>query len=760
MLKAPLVKKILLSLGLVLLTGAAVFAALWQSIPLDLQRLDSPSASPALFDCEGKLFHLRLSSESEWRLPIPLAEMGPWLPRIAVGVEDGRFYSHRGIDLMAIARATAQNAAACRVVSGASTITSQLIRLAVSERETEEGSSSLVRRPRTLATKVREFILALKLERVLSKEQILERYLNLAPFGGNIRGVQAASLIYFGKPAFKLSPSEACLMIGMLKGPTLYRPDTRPEAARERRDAIIRLMERKGVFTRETAERALLEELPRGRTAPPLRAWHFAEMVLGDRPERTGSITTSLRLDFQTRLESILRQAARELPQDITLAAGVVENSTARLVAWVGNARFGGRGTGAWVDCGLGLRSPGSTLKPFAYLSAIDQGLLTPASLLADSAMAFSGRAPRNFDLHYRGAVSVRTALSESLNASAVRVLRMAGPNRVLHLMREAGLRHLSQSAAYYGDSLILGGCDVTLMEELEAFTALASLGRHRPLSLLKDDAQVPETRIASEAACWIVCDILNHRGPLSTLPRGTLGVRWQAALKTGTSYGLRDAWTAAWTPDFTTVVWVGRPTGESWPGLVGLRAAAPVAMRILRAISPNSGWYDKPDALALRRVCSLSGQPPTAACPSTQLDWFIESVTRTVPCPLHTIKAGQTALLLPPELSAPDTPLSRIKRSSELKIVSPISGATYFTAPFDRERRIPMKAEGGVERVHWYLDGQYMGSSNPRETFFHGVPDGRHVIGAADEAGRSSVTEVSVVTPGKRQNAPAPRLN
>ena len=251
MLKAFPVKKVLLSLGLILLVGAAALAALWRSIPLDLQRFDSPSASPALFDGEGKLFHLRLSSESEWRLPIPLAEMGPWLPRIAVGVEDGRFYSHRGIDLMAIARAAAQNAAARRVVSGASTITSQLVRLAVSERETAEGSSSLVRRPRTLATKVREFILALKLERVLSKEHILERYLNLAPFGGNIRGVQAASLIYFGKPAFRLSPSEACLMIGMLKGPTLYRPDTRPAAARERRDAIIRLMERKGVFTRE-----------------------------------------------------------------------------------------------------------------------------------------------------------------------------------------------------------------------------------------------------------------------------------------------------------------------------------------------------------------------------------------------------------------------------------------------------------------------------------------------------------------------------
>ena len=760
-----ILKWVLWSGLLCLALGGASLAALWLSIPLDLRRITTLEGSPALYDEEGRLFHLRLSSDSEWQVPIPLDKMGKWLPRVAVAVEDGRFYSHHGVDFLALLRAAAQNAVSARVVSGASTITSQLIRLAVSEREPIPDSSLLTRRPRSLATKAREFILALKLERVFSKEKILEHYLNRAPFGGNIRGVQAASLLYFGKLASQISPGEACLLIGMLKGPTLYRPDTQPEAARGRRDAIIHQMEKKGVFTRAEAQRALLEGLPNRRTPPPFRAYHFAELVMEGKTgtELSAGLQTTLRLDIQSRLESILRQAARELPANITLAAGVVENRTASLVAWVGNARFGS-GAGSWVDCGRARRSPGSTLKPFAYLSAIEQGYLTASSLLADTSIAFSGRAPRNFDLQYRGAVTARVALSESLNAPAVRVLRMAGPDRILRLMRDAGLRHLTQPASYYGDSLILGGCEVTLLEELEAFTALASLGAHRPLSLLKGALPI-EDRIASEAGCWLIADILNHRGPLSLLTRGTLGQRWQVALKTGTSYGLRDAWTAAWTPDFTTAVWVGAPEGESWPGLVGVRAAAPVAMRILRAVSPHSTWYEKPASLTLRQVCALSGHTPTAACPSTQLDWAIEGVSRTTPCALHTRRQGQTTILWPTELEAsalfPGSLTTRPSLAASyqrgpLTIASPIAGATYLTAPFNLQRRIPLKAEGAAERVWWYLNGRYIGTSLPTETFFYPVPDGTHVIGATDSAGgRSASITVHVITPGKSEKPP-----
>ena len=731
----------------IFLVPVILFACLWFSIDINPERVTTIYGSPALYDINGRLFHVRLSPDSEWQIPIPLGEMGRWLPLVAVNAEDGRFYGHMGIDPLAMLRALYKDITRGRIVSGASTITSQVIRLAVSEREG---------RKRTPATKVREFIMALKVERELPKAKILECYLNLAPFGGNIRGVQAASLIYFGKTASQISPGEACLMIGMLKGPTLYRPDTRPKAALKRRNDIIALMERKGVFTHDEARRAYMEELPRKKSELPARAWHYSELVLGQNPGTPQRLDTTLNLEAQTKLEAILRQSLNEFPSGVTLAAGVVDNKTASLVAWSGNARFSyGSDASSWVDCGRAPRSPGSTLKPFAYLEAIEQGTLTPSTLLADTSMAFSGRAPRNFDLQYRGAVTARTALAESLNAPAVRVLRSSGSDKVLALMRSAGLRHLTQSANYYGDSLILGGCDITLIEELEAFTSIASLGIHRPLKLLQSSPENPE-RIASSAGCWLVSDMLKYNGELSLFARGTLGKQWRVALKTGTSYGLRDAWAAAWTPDYTVVVWAGNPDGTSWPGLVGARASAPVAVKILRVISPASGWYAKPEGLILRKVCALSGKPPTALCPAVKMEWAIDGVTKTFPCDMHTLEDGQTVINLPSEYNTSinrKNTLAIRKKHSELNIISPVPGASYFAAPFDLQRKIPMKAEGAVNRVWWYLDGEYIGTSQPDATFFHDVPDGEHVISATDGEGRSSKVSVKVYTPGKRDN-------
>ena len=310
----------------------------------------------------------------------------------------------------------------------------------------------------------------------------------------------------------------------------------------------------------------------------------------------------------------------------------------------------------------------------------------------------------------------------------------------------------MTQNAKYYGDSLILGGCDITLLEELEAFTMLASLGTHRNLKLLKDSAQTSE-RIATEGGCWLVSDMLRYNGDLSRFARGTLGSKWRVALKTGTSYGLRDAWAVAWTPDYTVVVWAGNPVGSSWTGLVGARAAAPVAVKILREVSPKSGWYDKPEGVSLRRVCSLSGKPPTALCPDVKMDWALDGVTQTFPCDMHTIKQGQTVVNLPASFRNGNAEEVRRGRAS-LSIISPVPGASYFAAPFDEERKIPMKSEGADGRVWWYLDGEYIGTSRAESTFFHDVPDGEHVVSVVDEAGRSAKVDVKVFTPGRRSNS------
>ena len=734
--------------------------ALSAVLPEPLSAVRNLPVSPALYDVRGRLFHVRLSSDEEWSLPIPLSEMGRWLPVVAIGVEDRRFHSHPGVDFLAIYRAMMQNAFSMRVVSGASTITSQVIRLSISNQEN---------RRRDLVTKAREFALALRLERSMSKDEILEIYLNRAPFGGNIRGVQAASMIYFGKPASKLSPGEASLLIGMLQSPSLFRPDRHPEAARRRRDFIIRLLERRGVFTSEEAAGALLEELPSHWLSMPMRAFHFTEAVLSaenmDGRPSTGRIDTTLNLEMQTKLEAIMRGVAAALPNSVTAAAGVVDNRDASLVAWVGNARFPAtpqpikEHRNVWVDCGRALRSPGSTLKPFAYLAAFDRGLLTPGSLLADSPLAFSGRAPRNFDLTYRGAVSTRVALSDSLNAPAVRVLRMVGGENVLDTLRDFGFYNLDQAASHYGDSLILGGCEVSVMQLLGAYSALANEGVYRRISLLREDAKNAARnegiRLASAAATWMIADILDNRSRLTAFARETLAGRssaWNVALKTGTSYGLRDAWTAAWTPDLTVVVWVGDPSGAPWHGLVGARAAAPVALSVLRVLSPRPRWFERPAGISLREVCSISGSPPTAACLSTRRDWYIEGISRSIPCGLHVMRSGRSTLLWPAELAMRNVLPSEIQRQPSVTISSPKAGATYHLAPLAGEQRIPLRAEGAVGRVWWYMNGEYIGTAAPGETFFHAFPqaDGRHTISVVDEDGRTAVTHVNVVFPGR----------
>lgn len=704
-------------LSALIIISAVIYT--WLSININPDKVTVIYGSPAFYDRNGILFHVRLSPASEWHIPIPLSEMGKWLPLVAVNAEDGRFYSHFGVDVIALMRAVFQDVTKLDTVSGASTITAQLIRLAVSEPE---------RRKRTLSTKFREFIMAVKLERYLTKSQILEAYLNLAPFGGNIRGVQAASLIYFGKKADQISPGEACMLIGMLKGPSLYRPDKYPSSAIKRRNQIISLMERKNVFDHNTALRASLEELPRKKFRLPSRAWHFTELLLSQNPEHSQRFDTALDIEIQTKLEGILRASLSEVPNDITFSAGISDNQTGSIIAWAGNARFSFKSdekSASWVDCGKSLRSPGSTLKPFAYLSAVEKGILTPSTLIYDTPYAFSGRAPRNFDLSYRGGVTARTALSESLNAPAVRVLRMTGKDKILSFMRSLGFNHLTNTAEFYGDSLILGGCEVSLLEELEAYTALASGGVHRKLKLLKDDIQVSE-RKATDGGCWIISDILRYG-------------RSNFAVKTGTSYGLRDAWCSSWGKDYTVCIWAGNPAGNSWDGLVGAEISLPVAVQVMRNINPGK-WFERPETVKRRKVCVISGKPPLKLCPSEKYEYALSGITQSIPCDIHNIpgktqKEGLTA---------------EGARNTRFRIVSPLDGAKYFNAEYYGKCRVPLRAEGTNGKISWYLDGKYICESTAGTVKMYSLHDGVNILSATDESGRSTSSRVEVHTPGR----------
>ncbi len=727
--------------------GLALLAGLWLAVPSPLADAVAWPVSPSLMDANGRLFHVRLSSREEYCLPVPLARMGKWLPLVAVEVEDRRFYSHPGLDPLALARAAWQNLRHGAVISGASTITSQTVRLTYP-------------RSRTVGSKVLEFVQALKLERALDKERILELYLNRAPFGGPVRGAEAAARSYFGKRAEELSLAEAALLIGMLRGPSVYRPDRYPERTLERRNAILHRLKERSAIPAATLELALLEPLPPGRNAIPGEARHFADFVFRSLPagyweQGKAPLRTTLDPYMQRLLELGLSEALAPFPEQITAAGGIVDNESGALVAYVGNRRFDLAARRHWVDCGASPRSPGSALKPFVYVQAMEQGRLIPASLLADTPLSFGGNAPRNYDRLYRGPVTAGAALADSLNAPAVRVLRLAGGEATLQFMRRCGLSGLTKTAAHYGDSLALGGCEITLFQVLGAFSTLANLGMQRPLTALADKtlpgARLGEQRVFSAAAGYLAADSLRDLNRLPPLLRQALMEQGRPiAFKTGTSYGLRDAWTAAYTPRHTVAVWLGDPEGLPHPGLTGLGAAAPAAVHILRDIPHRPGgetWYRPPPELERFTACALSGAPATPLCPSRLQQWRIQDVTDARPCALHALRDGSVHTLLPPDLeNFVQRGHSSFAPRERVDITVPLPNARYFLTPEAPEQKLALTAEGSRGLVYWFLNQEFFGVQPKGESLLLPLRPGKFTLSLVDEEGRTAATSFSVV--------------
>ncbi len=760
------VRYFLIGFGLIVLAGvAALGLALWIT-PDPVPGVVNWPVSPVLLDREGNIVHARLSADEEWCIPVPYEEMGKWMPLILVSVEDQRFYGHCGVDFLALGRATLQNLMAGRVVSGASTITSQLVRIS------EPG-------PRTVGTKIYEFVQALKIDWRLSKREILEYYLNRAPFGGTIRGVEAAARQYFGKRARELSLGEAALLVGMLKGPTVFRPDRNPQAALKRRQMIIRQVAENAGVSEELTELALAEPLPAYRPVMPQRAWHFADLAFLDLPAAGGIVLSTLDMKAQQLLEQTLRERLLPMPAGVTAAGIIVDNETAEILAYVGNARFDPVSRHEWVDCARGRRSPGSTLKPFIYAEAFAAGKLIPASLLADTPIRLGGVAPRNFSLKYRGPVTASSALADSLNAPAVRVARMLGVRRTLELLRQAGFSNLTREDSDYGDSLVLGGGEVTMLELARAYTCLATLGADRPLVLesgdmgssanpglarqsLKSARNKPGSRLSSRAAshggyltpesAWLIAETLRNA---SRLPLREQIIRDRdklpVAFKTGTSFGLRDAWTAAYSPAYTVVVWFGKADGGADNNLIGLELAAPGAIRLVREMSRirprGKPWYEEPKGIGHVRVCALSGAAPSPWCNTTIMAENIPAVWRTKPCDMHVLRNNAIIVVWPPELE--DFTRKRFATddlSREAVIISPIPGSRYLITPGAPIQSIPLKAEDVTYPVHWYADGLYLGRQDEAgQPLYWTLTPGDTLISLLDAKDRTSSLKISV---------------
>jgi penicillin-binding protein 1C len=684
--------------------------------PSDFSSLDVTSfdRSAVVLDVNGKILNVYLSKSDELCLPISLDKMGRWTSAAAIALEDKRFYEHGGLDILAIARAFWSNITSGRRVSGASTITSQLIRISLP-------------RERTIYNKILEFWSAVRLEAILSKDEILELYLNRAPFGGNIRGIEAASNAYFNKNAESLSLGESVILISLLRSPSRFRPDRYPDRARDIRNDKLDYLLEKGLISSKDVSLAKSEILPAQRYPIPSNASMAAGHAI-NQSQNKSVIASAIDSNLQLLLEKNIADALQNFPSNITGAGIIVENSSGYVRAYVGNSRHGTSLPEAQVDCGDAMRSPGSTLKSFIYAATFEKGLLTPASLIADTPIAFRGSAPRNFDMSYRGPVSARNALASSLNAPAVRVLRMVGYAGTKTVLNRFGFSHINKDPLHYTDSLILGGCEVTLIELASAYRALAQGGNYSPLHWVKD-ASLETKEILSSEASYITTNILQDQGRMMPIYQEIFRENnRRIAFKTGTSYGMKDAWSAGYSNNYTVVIWVGSPPGVGHQNLVGLQAATPVMLKIIRELWNDSETIPtRPPGVYIRTVCSLSGDLPNKYCPQTETDLAIRGVSRIKLCSLHRNIDGRSFVAWPQELRNWMRPYEETTTTvKKIKIIRPSPGHTVILQkPHDVER-IFLSAEGDYPQ-YWYLDGKFVGVCENDDGIFADVSPGVH---------------------------------
>jgi penicillin-binding protein 1C len=535
-------------------------AALWVISLGPAPRGEQRDYSTVVIDREGRLLRPYATPQGYWRLPATIDDVDPRFVAALIAYEDKRFYSHRGVDVLALVRAAAQLVLHRHIVSGGSTLTMQVARLL-------EPRAS-----RSLVAKMRSIVRAIELERSLSKQQILALYLSLAPYGGNLEGVRAAALAYFGKEPKRLDLAETALLVGLPQLPEARRPDRSPEAARRARDRVLDRLASFSAVAADEASQAKGEPVPSGRRPMPALAPHAADEAVAANPtERLHYLT--LDANLQRRLEQLARVRARTLGPALSVAIVVVENASGEVLARVGSSDFSDERSAGQVDMTVASRSPGSALKPFIYGLAFEDGLIDPETLIDDRPVRYGDYAPENFDLTFQGTVTVRRALQMSLNVPAVAVLDAVGPTRFATRLTSAGARLILPKGDAPGLAMGLGGVGIRLDDLTMLYAGLARLGMAVPLVERRNQrtASGQARRLLDPVAAWYVGNVLIGVPPPENAVPGRI------AFKTGTSYGYRDAWALGFDGKATIGVWVGRPDGASVPGLVGRNAAAPI---------------------------------------------------------------------------------------------------------------------------------------------------------------------------------------
>ncbi|MBK5947236.1 penicillin-binding protein 1C [Rhodobacter veldkampii DSM 11550] len=517
---------------------------------------------------DGSLLRAFPVADGRWRLaPGPV---DPAFVALLIAHEDRRFWWHGGVDLRAMARAAVQAARAGRIVSGGSTLTMQVARLL------EEGPTG------TLRGKLRQIRVALALERRLDKTAILDLYLRLAPYGGNLEGVRAASLAWFGKEPRRLTPAEAALLVALPQAPEARRPDRAPQAARAARNRVLARAGLPGAA----------ETVPDRRRPFPALAPHLAQRLHRADP-LAQRIVTTIDPALQRAAEALAARAVAGQPGQLSAALVVADHRSGEVLAHVGAAHWTDDSRAGFIDMAAAPRSPGSTLKPFVYALAFDDGLAHPETLIEDRPVAFGTWQPQNFDRRFRGTVSARAALQASLNIPVVRLTEAVGPARLMTTLARAGVQADLPGGAP-GLAVSLGGVGISLEGLVQAYAGLARLGQPVRLSPLPGGAGPLPQRLFGAVAAWQVADVLAGLTPPAGAPAGRI------AWKTGTSYGHRDALALGFDGAHVAGVWLGRPDGTPVPGAFGADLAAPILFELFGRLKATPAPLPPPPAATL----------------------------------------------------------------------------------------------------------------------------------------------------------------
>lgn len=754
---------------IVLLAGFLLFLLLDLIFPVKTDI----SFTPIVKSADGVVLYASLTKDQQWRMFTPLKEITPELAKAIVFKEDKYFYWHWGINPIAVSRAFLNNISKGRRTSGASTITMQVARM-------------LEPKKRSYGNKFLEMFRALQLELHYSKSELLQLYLNLVPYGSNIQGVKAASLLYFNKMPDQLSIAEITALSIIPNRPnSLVMGRDNLKITAERNKWLQRFRHAK-LFSAQSITDAENEPLNAARTTGPKSAPQFAIRMRRQYPGIM-EIQTTINATIQNKTEELTTNYSRALKLNNISNASVIviDNATRHVVSYVGSPDFFDKQNAGQVDGVRAIRSPGSTLKPLVYGLGFDKGFGTPKTVVTDVPVDFSGYTPENYDLNFNGAVTIEESLKQSLNIPAVKALSQLGMPFFINTMRSAGFNSVWANKEKLGLSTILGGCGVKLEELAGLYCSFANGGKYKPLVWLKERSNIADSsvQLLSEESAYMLTQILKElKRP--DLPNGNIAANAipKIAWKTGTSYGRRDAWSIGYNKRYTIGVWIGNFSGKGSPELNGAQTATPLLFQLFKAIDNNAmaDLSEAPKNLQMRFVCSMSGKPPTEHCKEQIMDYFIPGLSDNTPCKhlkevylsadekytycttCQLASGYKTKLVLniepdlafyydqhhiPYEKIPEHNPsCSRSFVGSNPRINSLTNDGTYIiTDKGKQQMQLSCSAANDVTTVYWYINDKFLGSASKADKLVF-IPDTPVVkISCTDDKGRTTNIKISI---------------